>query len=289
LCATYHAAHLLNLERVLHAVSKKYGLVHELSLQCKPRDVDRLALQAHKRRTALFSIGNDPEDDDGETGCPLVERFESGFNVWAYIKYYSVLHAALAVKELSQTKLVTGQRLKAQFIKRNSTSSPVKAANPASTAAGATTGAAVGSTAATATPSSIASSNTPTIAAAPRSWYPLAHHRCLELCNYFLGFNNWSCSIQSIRPYDPLRDEDLMDDSQRDSTMLKASTADKFKYSSVQHATSRQAGRHAVWSDIHKCSCGPAVCVCAQLDCHCACGDGRSAVCVQRRGPRSER
>ena len=30
---------------------------------------------------------------------------------------------------------------------------------------------------------------------------PLAFHECVNVCNYFLGFNAWSCEVDEIRPY----------------------------------------------------------------------------------------
>ena len=200
LCATYHALHLLNVERVLHAISKKYGLVHELSLQCKPRESSEGmggGLSGQKRRRSLYPMAFDDEEDDADNSCAAIEAFEAGFSMWAFIKYYSLLHAAHAHKELNRTTLVPGKRIKAKMVQRNTPQSPIKPPNPDGTAAAASsTGAGASSAAGVVT---------------PRSWYPLAHHRCLEVCNYFLGFNNWNCSIQRVRRYHHEQDQHLMD------------------------------------------------------------------------------
>lgn len=202
LCATYHALHLQNVERVLHHLSRKYGLVHELSLQCKPRESGDGGLSGQKRRRNLYPIGGfEDDDDDTDPAYAAIAGYEAGFNLWAFLKYYSVLHAAHAAKELNRTELIKGQRIKAKMIQRNtSTHSPVKPAQANSTAGAAATAAA------TTSPSKTVSS-----AAAPRSCFPLGHHRCLDLCNYFLGFNSWNCAIQQMRKYNHQTDEDIMD------------------------------------------------------------------------------
>jgi hypothetical protein len=215
LCQSYHALHLLNLERVLHALSKKYGLVHELSLHCKARDADNLTNSRAFRRS--FDSDAAMVGEDAAAACPLVEEFENGFNLWAFIKYYSVLHAAHAAKELSRTQLVPSQRIKANFIKRNS--SPSKGQH---TPAGASTTAS--------TPSSSA-------VPPPPRWYPLAHHRCLDLCNYFLGFNNWNCRVHTMRRFHPVMDRELVEESQQNEQMNKAAAKCNFAYSLDRHST----------------------------------------------------
>ena len=206
LCATYHALHLQNVERVLHHLSRKYGLVHELSLQCKPRDSGGDGgLSRYKRRRSLYPLGGfEDDEDDSDPAYAAIASFEAGFNLWAYLKYYSVLHAAHAAKELNRTELIKGQRIKAKRIQRNTphTQSPVKPAQANTTA-----GAAVAAASASSTTSPIKS--VPSVS--PRVSYPLGHHRCLDLCNYFLGFNSWNCAIQQMRKYNHQSDEDIMD------------------------------------------------------------------------------
>jgi hypothetical protein len=238
LCASYHALHLLNLERVLHSLSKKYGLVHELSVQCKPREVDSDVVHVHKRRRPLFSMNDGmlDESDEGSLGCQLIEEFESGFNLWAYVKYYSTLHATVAMKEIGRTHLIAGERLKAQFIKRNAHQSPTKAPHPLSNTSGTT--------------HTTNAASIPAVPATSHHWYPLSHHRCLELCNYFLGFNNWNCEIRSIRPYDSVNDAELMDDSLRTSSMFHASAADKFIHSWTATVLVDMAGQQYVCSGV---------------------------------------
>lgn len=212
LCATYHALHLLNVERVLHAISKKFGLVHELSVHCRARDSD--SRDGGGARQSRHAPHAEPDEVDCEGGaCALVEAFESGFNLWAFVKYYSVLHAAHAHRELNRTTLVPGQRIKARMIHRNAHSnhSPTKATNAAAATTAATPNA--GTAPAASTAAGTASG------ASPRSWYPLAHHRCLDVCNYFLGFNNWNCEIHSIRKYDHQLDEELMDGERNKKTI----------------------------------------------------------------------
>jgi hypothetical protein len=215
LCQSYHALHLLNLERVLHALSKKYGLVHELSLHCKARDADSLTSSRAFRRS--FDSDASMVGEDAAVACPLVEEFENGFNLWAFIKYYSVLHAAHAAKELSRTQLIPSQRIKANFIKRNS--SPSKGQH---TPAGASTTA------------SIPASG---VAPPPPRWYPLAHHRCLDLCNYFLGFNNWNCRVHTMRRFHSVMDRELVEESPQNEQMNKAAAKCNFAYSLDRHST----------------------------------------------------
>ena len=179
LAASYHAAHLQNIERVLHSIANKFGLIYELSVHCKPR----------------VSFNNSTNfkrfDDDLPTQGPM-EEYEAGFTLWAWVKYYSVLHAGVAVKGFNRIKL-GGQRLKAKFYERQLTKLDQTVTPTPATSASES--------------SQSATSNGRTLT----PYFPLSYHRCLDVCNYFLGFNNWTCEIKEIRRYQPDRDEELMD------------------------------------------------------------------------------
>lgn len=91
--------------------------------------------------------------------------------VWAYLHYYSPYEAALAKQHTNQ-KEYEGRKLRVLFRTPSSSSSPSSSFNPSAVCLP----------------------------------FPL----CVNVANYFLGFNNWSCCIIEIRRFNVDKgDEDI--------------------------------------------------------------------------------
>jgi hypothetical protein len=64
--------------------------------------------------------------------------------------------------------------------------------------------------------------------------YSLAYHRCIDLLNHFLGYNQWNVSIVDVRPYDFRKDaaiETLYQGEESLTSMINLSKKEGFKNS----------------------------------------------------------
>jgi hypothetical protein len=187
-----------------------------MSVHYKQRPgIDASALARRRRNHNPFEdADDDPEEEARRREIAPIEGFEASYHVWAFVRFYSVLHAGVAMKALNKTQLGLGKKLRAEYIQRKHTHlvAQMNTPQPLSSMVVGATGYSGPTTPVTpTTPATPSADPSASSGVARKPYFPLAYHRCLDVCNYFLGFNNWNCEIREIRRYRPAEDEELMD------------------------------------------------------------------------------
>jgi len=137
---------------------------------------------------------------------------------WGYVQFYSVYEATFAMKRLNGTALIDLPK-------------PILDMNPDT--------ATDGSNSSESSDSSFSSSSISSFVSNPRSFrsrlricflrrrhaprirsshFPLSHQKCVQLANYFLNFNAYSCSVNWIRPFQPENDKWIESEKQHNNS-----------------------------------------------------------------------